>query len=599
MAWLAVLVAIAALAEDEGAELHALQAKVPTFKVREIAMRAGDVALAADDALTIDKLRGVELDDHPPIVGEPAKPYDPGQVDGLPPGTAPYVAPGIKPFRLRQFTAEFNYGGWHNFKMIEYAATHGFGVIYPYVMNDRSHMPRGTQWLQWGSFVDWAKFFAAHNVPWGRFDKLADVDVVKDLTDSGVVWKHAPDTIAMLDLEHEGAMAPENLRKQDWYPKDADEAARQAFEAKYYRGYARTFTALVEALHRAGWTRVGCYPQPYGSGWYALLGLAEKGLGGLPDPLTYWPWVTYGKQMYEAQDVLYPDVYVYYWSRQNVAYTLARIDFDRTLIRTMAVRKPMRPYYWPLLHGGDASYHWWNQLPLPTEDERAIFALAMFAGCDGAVLWNWSEFDNHHVPPALWKKTQTTAVGEIKTEGGTGADVQVKSDFEVRPEGAGEDVAPTKIKRYDVLAITEVNEQTGMVRFQHIDTTKQLWGERLDPKKPYYVMKKEDLVPHLRAPSEPVSGAVEGLALVKPIEGMLKRGEVKVDVAALDVYVKTLPIVRRVKVGKYHLIATFDPMCVQGGAPREIVLKDFDGHRGMTLRLPADRETRVFAIREK
>ena len=41
-----------------------------------------------------------------------------------------------------------------------------------------------------------------------------------------------------------------------------------------------------------------------------------------------------------------------------------------------------------------------------------------------------------------------------------------------------------------------------------------------------------------------------------------------------------------------------DPARIFGGPQRSIVLSDFDGHRGMTLRLPADAQTRIFVLNE-
>ncbi len=109
-------------------------------------------------------------------------------------------------------------------------------------------------------------------------------------------------------------------------------------------------------------------------------------------------------------------------------------------------------------------------------------------------------------------------------------------------------------------------------------------------------MRRDALLKHLRPKCEPVAGVIEGLALVKALEPILRQGEPKVDVPALDQFAKTLPIGRRVKFGRVHLLATFDPLCVRGGAPREIVLRDFDGRSGLTLMLPADAPTRIFAL---
>ena len=586
--------------DDASAVLTALERKVAGFRVLPLPRAAGEVRLPAEAALTIDDLRGVVLDDAPPVLGQPAKPHDPHQTDDFPPGQAPYEARDILPFRLREFTCEFNYGGWHNFKMIEYASCHGFSVIYPYIMPDLSHFPAGTKFLQWGSFVDWHRFFADHGLPWGRFDLLADLDVVGLLLDSGTVWEpRGPDWIAMLDLEHEGPLSPEQLRAQEWYPRDGSPEERMAFEDKYYRGYLMTNVAPIEALRRKGFTSVGVYPQGYGSGWFALLGLYEKGLSGIPDPHTHWPWLRWGRDFVEAQDVLYPDVYVYYWSPQNVAYTIARLDFDRALVNSLANPKPIRPYFWPLLHGGDASYHWWNQQPLPNEDIRAIFTFAFFCGVDGVVLWNWSDVGNHHVPPPLWRAAQTTAVGDVPVEGGTGGDVMLREPIQLRPEGSPDDAPLVTLNRYDVLAITSVDEATGLVRFQRIDTAREPFGPRLDPARPTFVMHRDELVPRLRPLSEPVAGAIEGLALIKALEPILRRGEVKVDVPALKQFAETLPIVRRVKLQDLHLIATYDPLAIRGGEKRDVVLKDFDGHKGLTLVLPADAQVRIFALREE
>jgi len=57
--------------------------------------------------------------------------------------------------------------------------------------------------------------------------------------------------------------------------------------------------------------------------------------------------------------------------------------------------------------------------------------------------------------------------------------------------------------------------------------------------------------------------------------------------------------VRRVKLGKTHVLATYDPLCVHGGEPRQIALQDFAGQKGLTVKLPADAQTRIFVLKEK
>ena len=206
-----------------------------------------------------------------------------------------------------------------------------------------------------------------------------------------------------------------------------------------------------------------------------------------------------------------------------------------------------------------------------------MIAFAFFAGCDGVVLWNWSGTGNHHAPPPLK----------------AGVDVMVGQPFEITPAGS---VARTaRFERYDVLHVLEL-DATGTVRFQRIEKDNPRGKYGITDDKPVYEMKRDELASRLRPKSEPVRALIGGLALVKPFEYLLRHGEVKIDVPAQQQFAQELPIVRRVKLGPYHVIATYDPLCLHGGAPREIVLEDFDGRRGLTLVLPADAQTRVFVL---
>ncbi len=560
-------------AEDE---LRALGAKVKRFRVVDLP-RAGETTLKAEDSLTVEDLRGVALDEDAPVLGAPAKAYPPSMADDCPPGQAPYVARDIRPFRFRHFHCEFNYGGWHTWNMAEYASAHGFDILsaYNHAPADWAHVPAGTQWLSWGGAVNWEKWLPAHQIPAGRYDLLAGQDVVSRI--AGEAWvKHNPQFgLLMLDVEH-GLLAPEALRKQEWYPAGAGEAERAAFEARYYEGFAHTHAAPVLAARQAGWKNISIYGwQPFPRTWFGL----EK---AQVDPATHWAWNAFGKRIYEAVDLLNPSVYCFYWSPQNVAYTLANIDLNLRLVNSMPRRKPLRPYYWTLLHGGGGGSRWWANQPLPDEEARAMTALGFFTGFDGLDTWNWSGTGSHVAPPPLK----------------AGADVMLKDAFARRPEGAGEDAAATAFARYDVLHVQDVSAD-GAVRFQRVDKSSpgKAWG--LTPDRPVYAMPKEELAPHLRASAEPVAATIEGMALVKPFEYHLRHGEVKVDVPAQEQYSKTLPIVRRVKLGSVHVLATYDPMVVHGGKPREVVLPDFDGATGRTLRFPADEQTRVFVVREK
>ncbi|HHX42107.1 MAG TPA: hypothetical protein GX715_19290 [Armatimonadetes bacterium] len=554
-------------------EIEALAAKVKRFQVVDLPLAPGERVLTVEQSLTVEELRGVPLDDRPPVLGKPAKPYPAKMTDDFPEGEAPYVARGISPFRFRYFNNEFNYGGWHNWAMTDYASAHGFNILSCYSRSpaDVTHVPEGTQWLTWSGGVRWRKWMAENGLEEGRYDLLPAVDLRAKL--AGMI-EHRPEfQFVMLDMEH-GLLPPAKLREQAWYPREAGPAEKEAFERRYYEGYTLTYIVPVEVARRAGSRNLSVYGwQPFARTWFGL----EK---AEVDPATDWAWNTFGKWIYAAVDILNPSVYCFYWSPQNVAYTLANIDLNRKLVESMPVRKPIRPYYWTLLHGGGGGKRWWANQPMPDEDARAMTALGFFTGFDGFDTWNWSGTGNHHRPPPLERD----------------ADVMVKEAFECRPEGVGADAPGTRFARYDILRVLSVDAH-GQVRFQRVDKAARDAG--LGEGKPVYVMAKEALAWRLRPASEVVAAVIEGMALVKPLEYHLRHGEVKVDVPAQEQFAKKLPIVRRVKLGRTHVIATYDPICLHGGEPREITLPDFDGHKGLILRLPADEQTRVFVLRER
>ena len=550
-----------------------VSSELAALPVRVIALPAtGAVTLTPAQSLTIESLRGVPLDDKPPVLGK-APAFPDNMANDCSPGQEPYLASGIAPFRFRQFDLEFNYGGWHNWNMIDYASAHGFNIVSPYNRAPAkwTELPPGTKFLSWGGFVDWDKWLPEHKIPAGRYDKLTDMDVTAKLFAAHALKRPAGFDLLMIDMEH-GVLNPDALRTQAWYPKDAPAADRLAFERKYYAGYALTFVAPIQAARKEGWKSVGVYGwQPFPRQWWGL----EKATA---DPATDWAWNGFGKAIYAAADVLYPDVYCFYWSPQNIAYQLTNLDFCRKLTASTGNQKPMRPYYWTLLHGGDATHHWWTNQPLATEEARAMTALCFFTGCDGLVQWNWSDVGSHQVAP------------EAKYD----TDVMVGKRFEAPPYDAGAVGKSTVFERYDVAHVFLVRGN-GTTFVQKIDKTNYK-DNGLPTDSPEYELLYSS-APYLRAPAEPISGVIEGLALVKPLEYILRHAEVKVDVPAQEQFAKTLPIVRRMKLGTVNVIATYDPQVVYGNPPRDIVLTDFDGHPGLTLTLPADAQTRLFVLR--
>ncbi len=561
-------------------ELDTLKGKVKNFTIIDLTDSQGDVTLDIDQSLTIDDLRGIKLDDGPPELGGMSAKYDPSQTDDYPPKQAPYVARDIAPFRFRYFNCEFNYGGWHNLAMMDYAVTHGFNILYPYVrkQEEMKNLPEGSGLLRWGGFVDWHKWLREHNIPDSRYDMLIGMNLMDEISESGVFKAGHISDYLMIDMEH-GCLGADQLRKQEWYPKDLTGNEQSKFEEKYYDGYALTYIAPIRSARLAGWKNISLYGwEPFARRWY---GLESINL----DPETDWAWNAFGKKIYSEVDILNPSVYCFYWSQKNVAYTLANIDLNMKLAKSMPELKPMRPYYWTLMHGGGDGYRWWRELPLANEEVRAMIALGFFTGFDGFVTWNWSGTGNHHVPADLRKKD--------KDGKWVYSDVMVKDEFMCKAE---DEQFPLRLfNRYDVLHIVDIDSETDMVRFQLVDKAHPDKNENV----PVYIMAKNELAGHLRPKSEPVSAMIEGMALVKPFEYILRYGETKIDVSVQEQFGKSLPIIRRVRLGDTHIIATYDPVCVYGGKPRQIVLRNFDGKYGLTLRIPADSQTRIFVIRQQ
>lgn len=541
---------------------------------RPIALPAsGELVLTPAQSLTIADLHNVRLDDNPPLLGRPDPPYDPRMADDLLPGQRPpYVALGIEPFRLTRFHNEFYYGGWHTFDMVDYALCHGFSLATPYVrqLDQQGHLPPGTQWIAPGPTVNWDKWLPEHGLPPGRYDLLPPnlAELLAPVVLKGV----EPEAWAgvMLDMEH-AVLSPEQLRAQSWYPRSASASERAAFEKRYYHGYARTFTVPVDLAHQRGFRNVSLYGwAPYGRAWY---GLEQATVGGPDD----WAWHNFGKEIYDHVDLINHSVYCFYWSPQNVAYTLANTDLNLQLVNSMPLKKPVRPYYWTLLHGGGSADSWWTLQPLPNEEVRAMVAMGFFTGQDGFVCWNWSGTGSHLAPPLLTPE-------ELKTS----RYAQVREGFTARRRHSL--FRGHEFQRYDPIFIQEVTPG-GAVHFQAVING--------SPAPEVYVMGREALRRRLRPAAEPISAVVEALALIKPFEKLLRDGQVKIDVPAQRQFRETLPLVRRVKQGKVSLLITYDPKVIHGGAPRPVRLENFDGHRGLTLVLPADAETRLWLVEER
>jgi hypothetical protein len=585
--WIALVAALAAGAAFHDAA-HAMETPAPALAeiehintlfavpIEHIRRAPGVHQLGASDSFTAASLAGLSLQPNPPELGTvPA--YRPEQQDVV--TAPPYVSTGLQNFRFDYFHNVYNFSGWHTWPSADYASVHGFQVLSNYGRDtpNVTWLPAGTQWLASFGYVNWDTFMGVLGLPAGRWDQLVDLgetQIVQAILGASSFSTADPAKVdeLMIDMEHV-ALDPPTLRQQPWYPAADSDVARVAFEKKYYDGFALSQYAPVEAAKQLGFRHVSLYGwKPIRVGWVGLDTYDA-------DPATDWFWQSVGVQVMQHVDSVNNSVYCFYWSAQNVAYTLAQNDLNLKYIRSLssAERKPMRPYFWNQLHGGGPGWRWWRDQSLPTEEMRALMVLNAFTQYDGMVLWNWSATGDPNLPPPLAAER----------------DVMLKDDTFAAADDLG---ASRTFARYDALHITSVDDG-GNLRFQLIDKSAPPSSAGVGPAFAYYNSTVAALTPHLRAPSESLAAMFEGLAMAKLVEWSLRHGEQVADFDPQQVYANTAPILRHIRNGDLHLIATYDPQVVYGRPARSIAVDDFAGVAGLRLTFCADAEVRMYIIR--
>lgn len=595
------------------AALIRLARVVPRFRILSLPT-VGVVTVPLSATLTVDDLRGVPLEDCPPVLGQ-VPTYTGNDSDGLRPEERAFPARGIAPFRFHHFTNEFNITGRGVGELSDYASLHGFSVIAYRPTGGSQHRPSGTGAMRWLPSGGGVPAVVKDIVKTGRYDQICDIADAQDLgalyasdPSSQASFRRSSDTdLLMIDVE-DPVLSPEQLRRQAWYPLDADHTTRAAFEAKYYRGFQLLHTTPLTVARAAGYPMVSVYGwQPVPRTWFHLETLMPA------DPATDWAWKAFGESIYQRTDLLHNDVYCFYYDARNIAYVLANIDLNRTFCAALppGQRKPIRPYLWLRLHGGGGvSYNWWECQQLFNEEVRAMSAMVFFTGIDGFDSWDWIAQPRYAGVPDPAEDTE----------------LMVGRAFTCAAEGGRGDHL---FQRYDVVHVVGYDPATGATRFQGIERNSTgygivapgqtaerqdgprstmlrtpVWISDGDPKRPYYTMQRSELRQYLRPWLENVGAMVEGLALVHPIEYLLRQGRVEVDVPAQSQYARSLPIVRRVSLGRYHVIITYDPNVVYGRLSQKSIpagagleLTDFAGYPGLTLRLPADEQPRILILR--
>ena len=490
---------------------------------------------------------------------------------------------------FHHFVNEFSYTGRHNWEMTDYALMYFNAANYTGVApRDFSEVPVSDSLsMRWNGF-SWNGWMTGHGFGADRFDLLPSrAQLSQILLNNNLPYEadrghyHA---YFMVDLEDPAmAMDLNTLRAQTWYPPSI--LPDLAFENRYYNGFVNTQLAAVDAAKAQGWPSVGLY------GWMPFLGHWGNYATTTVNPATDWAWNRYGKYICRGLDVIYFTTYFFYWNEFNVAYALARTDFNFQMIADESVQKPLRPYISNLIYNPTPEYRWWNELPVRTEDFTARTAMNFFTGTDGLVFWGDSDVTNHH-----------------QVELAEREDYSVKSLFSAPVYLTPIGTTPlSSIERYEAIHVLDIDQMSSTVYFQvvqpdlprpyGIDLGWQVGSISVVPKYPIYRMGISNLKNHLRRKSEPVAALIEGLALVRPFEYTLKHGEVKIDVPSKIQFRDVLPIIRRVKLGDYHIVITYDPRWQTYPAGRNIQLEDFDGVENLELNFPADAKTRIFVLK--
>jgi hypothetical protein len=163
--------------------------------------------------------------------------------------------------------------------------------------------------------------------------------------------------------------------------------------------------------------------------------------------------------------------------------------------------------------------------------------------------------------------------------------------FAATQEGGG----TRTFARYDAIYVDGVDSSAN-VRFQLIDKT-NLTDFGVGTAYPYYDSTVSALSAHLRAASEPLAAMFEGLGMAKLLEWNLRNGAQVVDFDPQQTFSQTLPIVRHIKNGDLHIVATYDPQVVYAQPARNVTINNFNGVTGLNLTFAADSQVRIYLIR--
>ncbi len=565
----------------------------PPVQVEVRTSRTDDVELDESSGITVENVRGLTWSSAAPVLSGPPV-CDSRLTDGFAPGTEPYVAEGIEPFAFQYLHNEFNYGGEPNATMREYAATHGFSRMFAYrygrdidttcdgnedSVDTYSNLPAGTTLTHWTG-VDWASLLTSSGVGSNDFQALTppgplNVDaLVAPVTE--YPNPSAPPTLShmMVDIEH----GVSSFASED-----------------YYRGQEAAYISSVNAL-RADAVAAGVSVPTLGI--YGWVPKAEYFAQAYQWNRELWDTYTpswFGQAVFDAIDVLHPDMYQPYPWRYTQGAALAHLDDQRDYVAEHGP-KGLEPYQWAQYHGGGGGFRYWRSLPIETEYVRAQRLLTLFSQVDGLVEWNWtSAGDNYHVVPEI-----------VPCQ-----DFSVKDGFSANCV-ANCSASDTEFDRYDTIHVVELNGDKA--RFQRStqisefnptcapDTQPEV-SDLLDSQ-PIYQKPATNLSLHLRETSSAMAGVFEGLAMAKLFEYFIEYGE-PVMLTEGDPRANFMgglrerPILRQLKVGDYRILASWNPAGIFPAPGQEVQwldIPDFDGS-GRTVRIMTDAEVRIHVLK--
>jgi hypothetical protein len=484
--------------------------------------------------------------------------------------------------------------------------------------------PPFIKWIQWRTF-SWDPapedpgMFSKIGLPEGAFHLIKfKLDLIK--MDPAIYARDPLADYLVLDIEQP---LPEFEVAQKTFPELLD-------PKDYYDGIALSYTQPMSlAKSRFNWRKVSLFGLNMNQTSWSVIGDPDQ---FMVDELD---WSLYSQKVHEGSDTIHPSVYLTRWSARNIAASLSYLDSNWELVKSYppGSRHNLFPFLRPMyLSSGtacdparpDKPWNWFKDLPIPDEEARAMTVAAFFSDIKGFGVWSsHRESPNGYLPGSMTRDRTFLVERDKRVIGLAGASIDLKK-YDVifvrerRVEGSRTwitfEVMPKPLETMPTKTLSALKK---CIDHKDID------GVRI------FTASEASLLPLLRAETRAIAAIFEGMALIQPIEYLVFTGQTIEEVSPrvqfgkpwfspvvnglLQAGTPATSIVRHKRVtynapdasGDYnqrkvlHLVFTYDPQVLYKVRSSDtILLKDFAGVAGRTLKLRADAQPRIYLFEE-